>query len=198
MLRIAARGDVPAMLDIYAPYVLETTITFEYTVPTLSEFTGRFDGITEKFPWLVYEENGEILGYAYASAPFVRAAYSWCAEPSIYLRKDARGKGIGKLLYTALEAILILQGFQVSFALVTHENEASLRFHRAFGYATAGVFHSCGFKFGRWLDLNWLEKRFTPVEIPSGMPTPWSKICQNEQMRNHILDILSLPETAKM
>ena len=198
MLRIAVREDVPAMLAIYAPYVLETTVTFEYTVPTPAEFAGRFGEVTERFPWLVYEEAGEILGYAYASAPFVRAAYRWCAEPSIYLRKDARGRGVGRKLYTALEKILTFQGFQISYALVTQENEASLRFHRSFGYETAAVFHSCGFKFGRWLDLNWMEKRFTPVEIPSAPPIPWAEICQSEQMRAHILGILSLPEMAKM
>ena len=102
MIRAAEKADVPAMLAIYAPYVLETTITFEYAVPALSEFEDRFSAVTEKLPWLVWEEKGAVLGYAYASLPFTRAAYAWCAEPSIYLRSDARGRGIGKRLYAAL------------------------------------------------------------------------------------------------
>ena len=119
MIRIAEERDIPAILEIYGPYVLNTTITFEYDVPTREEFTRRFRDITRQFPWLVYEEDGEILGYAYASAPYARAAYAWCAEPSVYLKPEARGRGIGRKLYAALEQILDCQGYQVLYALVT-------------------------------------------------------------------------------
>ena len=104
MIRIAAKADIPAILDIYAPYILNTTATFEYTVPSLEEFTARFENITSQFPWLVWEENGTVLGYAYGSAPFERAAYRWCAEVSIYIAPHAKGQGIGRKLYAALEA----------------------------------------------------------------------------------------------
>ena len=192
MLRIASEADIPAILNIYGPYVLTSTATFEYTVPSPEEFTRRFRSITARFPWLVYEEAGVILGYAYASAPFTRAAYAWCAEPSVYLRPDARGRGIGRELYRALEAILKYQGFQLLYALVTGENTASLSFHRALGYETLAVFPDCGFKFGRWLDLNWLQKRLTPVEIPSKAPVAWAEICQDAQNFTEILGKLSL------
>ena len=192
MLRIASETDIPAILNIYGPYVLTSTATFEYTVPSPEEFTRRFHSITARFPWLVYEEAGVILGYAYASAPFTRAAYAWCAEPSVYLRPDARGRGIGRELYRALEAILKYQGFQLLYALVTGENTASLSFHRALGYETLAVFPDCGFKFGRWLDLNWLQKRLTPVEIPSKAPVAWAEICQDAQNFTEILGKLSL------
>ena len=192
MLRIASEADIPAILNIYGPYVLTSTATFEYTVPSPEEFTRRFHSITARFPWLVYEEAGVILGYAYASAPFTRAAYAWCAEPSVYLRPDARGRGIGRELYRALEAILRYQGFQLLYALVTGENTASLSFHRALGYETLAVFPDCGFKFGRWLDLNWLQKRLTPVEIPSKAPVAWAEICQDAQNFTEILGKLSL------
>ena len=192
MLRIASEADIPAILNIYGPYVLTSTATFEYTVPSPEEFTRRFHSITARFPWLVYEEAGVILGYAYASAPFTRAAYAWCAEPSVYLRPDARGRGIGRELYRALEAILKYQGFQLLYALVTGENTASLSFHRALGYETLAVFPDCGFKFGRWLDLNWLQKRLTPVEIPSKAPVAWAEICQDAQNFTEILGRLSL------
>ena len=192
MLRIASEADIPAILNIYGPYVLTSTATFEYTVPSPEEFTRRFHSITARFPWLVYEEAGAILGYAYASAPFTRAAYAWCAEPSVYLRPDARGRGIGRELYRALEVILKYQGFQLLYALVTGENTASLSFHRALGYETLAVFPDCGFKFGRWLDLNWLQKRLTPVEIPSKAPVAWAEICQDAQNFTEILGKLSL------
>ena len=192
MLRIATEADVPAILNIYGPYVLTSTATFEYTVPSREEFGDRFRRITARFPWLVYEEEGVILGYAYASAPFTRAAYDWCAEPSVYLRPEARGRGIGRALYRALEAILKYQGFQLLYALVTGENTASLAFHSALGYETLAVFPDCGFKFGRWLALNWLQKRLTPVEIPSKAPAAWLEICQDAQKLSDILGILSL------
>ena len=103
MLRIAAEEDVSAMLAIYRPYVLTSTATFEYDPPSEEEFLRRYHTITTQFPWLLWEEDGQILGYAYASLPFSRAAYAWCAEPTIYLKSQARGKGIGKALYDALE-----------------------------------------------------------------------------------------------
>lgn len=192
MLRIATQADIPAILDIYAPYVLTSTATFEYDVPTESEFLLRFQTYTRQFPWLVWEEDGQIQGYAYASPPYTRAAYAWCAEPSVYLRQSARGRGIGSALYDALEAILLAQGYQVLYALVTSENLASLRFHEKRGYILRAEFPDCGFKFGRWLGLNWLEKRLKSVEIPSKRPTPWQTIRHDAQKISDILDNLSL------
>jgi len=192
MIRPAELSDIPAILDIYGPYVLNTTVTFEYDVPSREAFTERFLTYTAQFPWLVWEEKGEILGYAYASPPYARAAYRWCAEPSVYLRPDARGKGIAAKLYHALEKILDYQGYQVFYALITSENIPSLRFHEKCGYAKRAEFPDCGFKFGRWLGIFWLEKRLKTVEIPSKSPTPWQTIRQDAQKFSDILDILSL------
>ena len=192
MIRIAEERDIPAILEVYGPYVLNTTITFEYDVPTREEFTRRFRDITRQFPWLVYEEDGEILGYAYASAPYARAAYAWCAEPSVYLKPEVRGRGIGRKLYAALEQILDCQGYQVLYALVTQENEASLRFHERCGYRVSVLFPNCGFKFGRWLGVIWMEKRLKSVEIPSHPPISWNHIRQTCQKISDILDNLSL------
>ena len=192
MIRIATEADVPAILAIYAPYVRTSTATFEYDVPTQAEFLQRFQAITAQFPWLVWEEKGEVLGYTYASAPFERAAYAWCAEPSVYLRSDAKGQGIGKELYTALEKILKMQGYQVLYALITAENTQSLHFHERQGYTKLAHFTDCGFKFGRWLGLIWMEKRLKSVEIPSAAPTPWLSIRQDDQRISDILDNLSL------
>ena len=192
MLRIATPADIPAMLEIYGPYVLSSTATFEYTVPTLEEFTSRFDTITAQYPWLVWEEAGKILGYAYASAPYTRAAYAWCAEPSIYLYPDAKGRGIGTKLYTALEEILELQGYHVLYALVTEENTESISFHEKFSYKKQAFFPDCGWKFGRWLGVFWMEKRLKSVEIPTSFPTSWRSIGQKGEKSTDILAILSL------
>ena len=198
MIRAATPADVVPMLDIYAPYVRETTITFEYEVPTPEVFRARFEAVTEKLPWLVWEENGAILGYAYASLPFERAAYAWCAEPSIYLRQDTRGRGIGRKLYAALEAILTDMGYVVSFAIITGENAASLAFHRSLGYQKCGELVKSGQKFGRWLDVYWLEKRLNPVETPRSAPIPWTTFIESHQNFFNILGKMSLSESAKV
>ena len=192
MIRIAVEWDVPAILEIYAPYVENTTITFEYDVPGREEFIQRFLDITRQFPWLVWEEEGQILGYAYAAPPYTRSAYQWCAEPSIYLKPEAQGRGIGRKLYTALEEILKLQGYQVLYALITQDNISSLRFHEKQGYRRKVLFDNCGFKFGRWLGVYWLEKRLISVEIPKSFPTSFLELRQNSQRISDILYSLSL------
>lgn len=192
MIRIALESDVPAMLAIYAPYVENTTVSFEYDVPCLKTFTQRFYTITAQFPWLVWEEEGRILGYAYASAPFERAAYRWCAEPSIYLRPEARGREIGRKLYAVLEAILEKQGYRVLYALITGENTPSIRFHEKMGYREVGFFPDCGYKLGRWCSLVWMEKSIKIVESPSGFPKPWLSIVQGAERFTNFLDSLSL------
>jgi phosphinothricin acetyltransferase len=192
MIRIATEADVPQILNIYAPYILTTTHTFEYEVPTEGVFLERFRNITAQFPWLVWEEGGTILGYAYGSAPFERAAFSWVAEDSVYLKPEARGRGIGRALCTALEEILRYKGYRRVYAIITSENTNSLDFHRKLGYRTVGEFEDCGFKFGRWLGITWLDKELKTVELPSKFPEPWRVIMQDGQKISDILGILSL------
>lgn len=192
MIRPATEKDVPEILSIYAPYVETSTATFEYDVPCHRSFLQRFLDITAQYPWLVWEEEGRILGYAYASAPYTRAAFSWCAEPSVYLRPEAKGRGIGKNLYALLEEILSQQGYQVLYALITSENRESIRFHKKMGYEEKVDFPNCGYKFHRWLGLIWMEKRIKIVQSPSGFPTPWKSIVQDAERFSNILDNLSL------
>lgn len=192
MIRLATVADVPAILAIYGPYVETTTHTFEYEVPVLEEFTARFHAISADFPWLVWEEAGRILGYAYGSAPFERAAYQWCGEVSVYLAPEAQGRGIGRRLYEALEKILALQGYQVIYAIVTSENQASLAFHRALGYRTVAELPDCGVKFGRLLGVTYLEKRLKIGEIPSNAPEKFLSIVKNDRKMTKILDIFAL------
>lgn len=192
MIRPATEKDVPEILAIYAPYVETSTATFEYDVPCSRSFLQRFYDITAQYPWLVWEEEGKILGYAYASAPYSRAAFSWCAEPSIYLHPEAKGRGIGKKLYAVLEEILLRQGYQVLYALITSENAESIAFHQKNGYTLQVDFPDCGFKFGRWLGLTWMEKRIKIVHSPSAFPCPWQSIVQDAETFSNILDSLSL------
>ena len=192
MIRIATEKDIPAILAIYGPYVEDTTVSFEYTVPSAEAFLERFRTITAQFPWLVWEEEGLVLGYAYGSPPYARAAYGWCAEPSVYLAPQAHRKGIGTALYAALEKILALQGYQVLYALVTSENEVSMAFHGKNGYLIRAEFPECAYKFGRVLGVTWLEKRLKSVETPSAPPVSWREIVSNDQILADILDSLSL------
>lgn len=175
-IRPAREADLPAMLEIYRPYVEHTTVSFEYEAPTLAEFRQRFLEHTAQFPWLVWEEDGKVLGYAYAGAPWERAAYRWCAEISIYFAESARGGGRGRQLLAALEEILQRQGYRVVYALVTGENESSLRFHRAVGYRDICKFPACGYKMGRWLGVCYLEKRLAQPEKAEGFPVSWREL----------------------
>ena len=179
MLRIAVEADVPAMLAVYAPYILTTTCSFEYEVPSQEEFLNRFRTITAQFPWLVWEEDGEVLGYAYGSLPFERAAYAWCAESSVYLKPEARGRGIGKKLYMALEAILAEQGYRRNYAIITSENAASVAFHRKMGYKLTAEFPDCGYKFAAgWACSGWKKswKLLETTVFPRFPGTPLGRL----------------------
>ena len=192
MIRLATTEDIPAILDIYTPYVLNTTHTFEYVPPTQEEFLLRFETITEKFPWLVWEENGTVLGYAYGSLPFKRAAYSWCCEVSIYLAPQIHGKGIGKKLYQALEHILWQQGYRVIYSIITTENSGSIAFHEKVGYRHVAVLPGCGIKFGRTLGTVWMEKRSEDIDPPVEFPACWRSVVENDRNLSDILATLSL------
>lgn len=192
MIRFATVHDVPAMLKIYAPYVLDTCFSFEYTVPTQEEFSRRVAEYTRQLPWLVWEENGKVLGYAYGSLPFTRAAYDWCGEVSIYLAPEIQGKGVGRKLYAVLEEIMFRQGYRVIYSLITTQNQNSIDFHRHLGYEFTAQFSDCGFKFGQWLGVVWMEKRSKLVDMPTCPPVPWFNIVNNNQNLQDILDDLSL------
>lgn len=176
MIRHATENDLSAMLDIYRPYVENTTYSFEYEVPSMADFTQRFRDHVAQFPWLVWEEAGVVLGYAYAGAPWERAAYRWCAEVSIYLHPSVQGKGIGRRLYEVLEDILQRQGYRVAYALITTENTGSVAFHEKLGYSYHSVFENCGYKMGRWLGVIWLQKWLNPLGDPTEFPKKWTEV----------------------
>lgn len=154
--------DVPALLEIYAPYVEHTAVTFEYDVPSAEEFAQRIQAITERYPYLLAEEEGVVTGYAYASAFKNRAAYDWSVEVSVYVRRDARGLGIGKALYQSLEACLSMQHVYNLCACIAYPNPESIGFHQHFGYRTVAHFTKSGYKAGKWYDMIWMEKFLHP------------------------------------
>lgn len=165
VIRTARLEDAQALLDIYAPYVMNTAITFEYDVPTIEEFCSRIEKTLSKYPYLVAEMNGEIVGYAYASAFHERPACDWAVEVSIYVRQDKKKLGIGKALYAELERLLKLQNVlnvnaSIAYSEVEDEylTKNSVEFHKHLGYKMVGEFHKCGFKFQRWYSLVWMEK----------------------------------------
>lgn len=175
-LRIARPEDAPALLDIYAYYVENTAITYEYDVPSVTEFAARIRHTLEKFPYLVAEEDGVPLGYAYAHAYHERAAYGWTVECSIYTARDHRHQGLGRRLYTALETILTIQGVLNCIACVAVPDRAdeyltrnSLDFHLHMGYRLAGTLHHCGCKFDRWYNMAYLEK-WLGAHVGSALP----------------------------
>lgn len=164
-IRIATKEDAKILLDIYAPYVEKTAITFEYVVPTIEEFEQRMVHVLEKYPYLVAEREGEIIGYAYASAFHERAAYDWVVETSVYIRQDKKKMGIGRELYEALEQVLFEQNIlnlNACIAYLEVEDEYltknSIQFHEHLGYRLVGQFDKCGYKFGRWYHMIWMEK----------------------------------------
>lgn len=174
---MATAADVPAMLDVYRPYILETAYTFEYSVPTEAEFAARFARIHRFFPWLVWEEDGRITGYAYADRAFERTAYQWCADLSIYLSPAAQGKGVGRQLYGLLEDFLRRQGYCLAYGIVTSANAHSCAFHQALGYREAARFDQCGWKFGQWYGTVWYEKRLRSGS-PASQPISWRELPQ--------------------
>lgn len=164
-LRRATPEDAAELLSIYAPYVEKTVITFELKVPTLEEFKSRIAHTLTRYPYIVACQQQKIIGYAYTSAFHVRAAYDWCAETSIYVAMDAKKQGVGKLLYKAIEDISKAQhilNLNACIAYPSVEDEYltrnSVEFHKHLGYSITGEFHQCGFKFGRWYGMVWMEK----------------------------------------
>lgn len=174
-IRTATPADAEALLHIYAPYVTDTTVTFEYHVPTAKEFSRRIEATLQKYPYLVAETEDFIAGYAYASAFKSRAAYDWAVETSIYLHPHFHGKGIGKMLYTALEDALQKQHVHSLNACITYPNDQSISFHEKMDYHLIAHFHECGYKFGKWLDVVWMEKHL-PVTCPPQPFIPYPHI----------------------
>ncbi len=180
VIRIAAIHDAEQILDIYAPYVQNTNISFETIIPSKEEMESRIKGVLVNNPWLVIEEESCILGYAYASKHRERAAYKWSVDISIYIRQDCRGKGIGKALYTALISILKLQGYYNVYAGICLPNEASIGVHEYFGFKKIAHYNNVGYKFGQWHDVGWWELQLRQHEPEPRDPVSLNCISNEE------------------
>ena len=185
-LRLASPQDAPEILSVYAPYVSETVISFEYEVPSLDDFTSRIRDIASDYPYLVCVCENQVIGYAYAHRHMERAAYQWNAELSIYLRPSFLHRGIGRTLYLALMEILKLQNVRTVYGCVTVPNEPSEGLHESLGFRRLGVYRQTGYKCGRWHDVAWFEKQ---INSCSPEPEPFLSIRQLSQIK--IREILS-------
>ena len=164
-VRDATEKDAERILEIYDYYVRNTAITFEYDTPSLEEFRERMEKIMRKYPYLVILQDGEIKGYAYAREFVGRAAYDWSCEMTIYLDHRAKKCGLGRILYETLEKALQDMGVLNLYACIGYPEQEdeyltanSADFHAHLGYTKVGEFHRCGYKFGRWYHMIWMEK----------------------------------------
>ena len=157
-IRPVTLADAPELVRIYAPYVKKTAITFEYDVPTTEEFEGRIEKTLQRFPYLVAEENGQVLAYAYASTYYDRSAYDWAVEVSVYVNEHYLGQGLGSRLYEALESELEARGYLRFLACIALPNPSSIALHEKRGYVKVAHFPKIGYKFDKWHDIIWMQK----------------------------------------
>ncbi|HVS34840.1 MAG TPA: arsinothricin resistance N-acetyltransferase ArsN1 family B [Gemmataceae bacterium] len=168
-IRLAVLDDAEQVQAVYAPYC-HTPISFESQPPTVLQMRDRLANVLGQYPWLVCEDGGEVLGYAYASRHRERAAYRWSIDATVYIRQGRQRRGLGRALYTSLFALLPLQGYVAVCAGVTLPNPASVGLHEAMGFQLVGVYRSVGYKYGAWYDVAWFQRLLqTP---PSQPPEP--------------------------
>jgi phosphinothricin acetyltransferase len=166
-IRAASAEDAAAIAEIYRPYVAETSISFETEPPDSAEIARRIAAGGELYPWLGAEEDGSLLGYAYASPFRPRAAYRFAVETTVYVRQGAHGRGIGAALYAPLLDTLERQGFTQAIGAISLPNPASVRLHERFGFRHAGTYEGVGYKLGRWHDVGlWQRALAAPTEPP--------------------------------
>ena len=165
-IRLATAADAAAIRAIYAPHVEESAVSFETAVPSVAEVASRIGGTLRTHPWLVAEDAGRVLGYAYAHGINPRAAYDWSVETSIYVRSDAQRRGVGRTLYGALFEALRAQGYRQAFAIIALPNPASVALHEALGFRAVGRYEAVGWKLGRWHDVGWWQRALTEDDSP--------------------------------
>lgn len=159
--------DAEACAAIYAPYVTESFVSFEMEAPSAREMERRMTETMATHPWLVFESEGQVVGFAYGSAHHKRAAYRWSADVSVYVDREHRRLGAGRELYSALLDLLRRQGFRQACAGVSLPNEGSVAFHESFGFEPVGVYREIGWKFGQWYDVGWWQ---LDLGAPAGDP----------------------------
>jgi len=189
IIRKVELRDAAAIRDIYAPFVSDSATSFEVEPPDARTMEQRIRELWERFPWLVYEVGGEVLGYAYASPHrAARKAYQWCVEVSVYIHAQARKRGVGRALYSSLFELLRRQGYVNAYAGITLPNPGSLRLHESLGFASIGVYPRIGFKFGAWHDVAWLQLRLQEAARPVAEPLPVAGLLEEAGIRSLLED----------
>jgi len=170
LIRLATHHDGSALAEIYRPAVTDNSTSFELDPPDGAEMARRVAKCMDRTPWLVYERDGRVAGYAYGGMHRERAAYQWSAEVSAYVHPDFHKQGIGRALYTSLFAALVVQGYRNAYAGITLPNDASVALHTAVGFTPIGVYRGIGYKQGAWHDVGWFERQLAPRVVDPPVP----------------------------
>ena len=171
-LRLAEPGDAPGVLDIYAPIVSDTVVSFEERVPSLAEMTSRIEDTLKRWPWVVADKGGAIAGYAYATRFRTRHAYRWSCEVSVYVGEAWRRQRLAARLYENLFSLLKRQGYRMAYAGIALPNPASAALHEDLGFTPIGVFPAAGRKHGMWIDVGWWSLALSALETAPEEPVP--------------------------
>ena len=183
MIRTARDEDAAAIHAIYAPSVSAGVATFETELPGVDAMRERLRARLQHYPWLVWEDAGEVLAYAYAGRFRERAAYDWIAETSIYVHADAQRRGIARHLYGVLLDVMRLQGITQAVGVITLPGTASVAMHEAMGFTSAGVWRQCGYKLGQWWDVGVWQKELQPAATPPPAVTPFPALADTPALR---------------
>lgn len=176
MIRLASPTDAVAILAIYAPYIRNTSLTFETGVPPVADFANRIRSYMEYFPWLVYEEQGQVRGYAYASRYREREAYQWSVECSVYIHDDHHRSGIAGKLYSVLFDLLKAQGFTTVYAVINLPNDPSVAFHESMGFRYFATYEKVGYKLGKWKNVGWWQLQLNDYIMEPPAPIHFSQL----------------------
>jgi phosphinothricin acetyltransferase len=187
-IRSIAPGDAQAVAGIYAPFVSDSATSFEAVAPDAAEIRKRIAERTPRYPWLVFEAGGNVLGFAYASQHRSRHAYQWSTDVSVYIDESARNQRVGRALYTALFELLRRQGYFNAYAGITLPNPGSVRLHESMGFSMVGVYSRVGFKFGRWHDVVWLQLRLSEKPEPAAEPSSPEKLLNDPAVLAFLTD----------
>lgn len=172
-IRVGAEGDTGAITDIYTSIVEDTHFSFETTPPAESEMAGRIRETLERFPWVVCEYDGRVVGYSYASPHNDRSAYQWSIDVSVYIGEEWQRRGVAQGLYESLFALLRRQGFYTAYAVIALPNPPSVALHKDLGFERVGLYEKAGYKHGDWRDVSHWELLLQPHEIPPSPPIPF-------------------------
>lgn len=183
-IRLINTSDAAAALAVYAPYVLNTAISFEYDVPSLDDFKKKIEKISSQYPWLVCEYNGQIVGYAYGSTHRDRTGYQWSPESTVYLDEQYHRRGIARVLYETLFKLLKMQGYYSIYAGILSSNVKSVEFHRALGFEEIGLFKNIGYKLGEWHSNLWMQYFLQEHIAEPSMPIPFTAMTGTIELGN--------------